>query len=417
MFNKLSCVILFSIGSIFISTERNIMNKRIIIFTGKGGVGKSSIASAHALKSSKEGVKTILLSTDNAHNLSDIFEIEANDENDIINVRENLDLLEINSQLELRENFPKIKSSVSKYTNTSKYSLDDSFTIPGFENLVNLLKIKDIYENYDYERIIVDCPPTAATISLLKLPELLSRYLERFFPVGKTIVRVLAPMSKFWYNIDLPSREKMDDIEKMYYELLKLQMLLKDKEITSVRLVCLAEKMVVEETKRNYMYLNLYDYNVDKIFINRVFTGHDDNKFISKLKDIQKKYIEEIEETFAHIDICPIKWYEKEIQGLDKLDFLCQDSLDYDDLFDIKISDHKQEFAKYENGYLLKLTSLKGYEDDYKIEKIGNDLDIKINNFKRSIPLPNILYNSRIEKIDKNEDRIDIYFKVEEVEE
>ncbi|MGO3017626.1 MAG: TRC40/GET3/ArsA family transport-energizing ATPase [Anaerococcus sp.] len=385
-------------------------NKKIIIFTGKGGVGKSSISSATAIKSSKQLKKTILISTDNAHSLSDLFNTEQSD--DIIHINKNLDLLEINSEILLRENFPSFKESISKLYPSSglnNKNIGNKFSIPGLENLVNLIKIKDIYESNQYENIIVDCPPTGSTISLLKLPEMLSWYLEKFFPIGKKIVRVLNPVSQFKYNVSLPSKEGINDVETFYYKLLDLQNLLKNKEVTCIRLVTLPEKMVVEETKRNYMYLNLYDYNVDRIFINRIYEGFENNSFIQKTRLIQEKYIKILEDVFSDKKIHKIKRYPKEIHGIDSIVKLLEDSLDIEDLLDISNNNQPQSFIKYDNGYILEISSL-GLEDtNYKINKIDSDISISLNNFKRLIPLPNILSNSFIEKTDISDKKIKIY--------
>lgn len=391
-------------------------NKKIIIFTGKGGVGKSSIASACAIKSSNNKYKTIIISTDSAHSLSDLFKIKSSDE--IIKINEYLDLLEINSQVLLRENFPNFKEKISKIYPSSgikNNNIGNKFSIPGFENLINLLKIKDLYESNKYENIIVDSPPTGSTIALLKLPELLSWYLEKFFPIGKKVVRVLNPISKFKYNVSLPSKEAMNDIERFYYKLLELQNLLKNKDTTALRLVTLAEKMVVEETKRNYMYLNLYDYNVDRIFINRIYEGFDDNDFIKNTRSIQDKYIKLIEDSFQDKKIHKIKWYPNEIHGLESINYMLEDSLNIDDLLEIDSENMAQKYMQYDNGYILEIKSLDLSNTNLKIQKVDNDLSISLNNFKRLIPLPNILINSFIEKTEFHDNMILIYFNNKEI--
>lgn len=390
-------------------------NKKIIIFTGKGGVGKSSISSATAIQSSKQSKKTILISTDNAHSLSDLFETEQSDE--IVNIDNNLDLLEINSEILLRDNFPNLKESISRIYPTSgieNKNIGNKFSIPGFENLVNLIKIKDIYESDQYENIIVDCPPTGSTISLLKLPEMLSWYLEKFFPIGKKIVRVLNPVSKFKYNVSLPTKEGINDVEIFYYKLLDLQSLLKNKEVTCIRLVTLPEKIVVEETKRSYMYLNLYDYNVDRIFINRIYEGFENNTFIQKTRLIQDKYIKILEDTFSDKKIHKIKWYPEEIHGIDSIINLLDNSLNTEDLLDISSNNLPQNYIEYDNGYILEISSLDLEDTNYKINKIDSDISISLNNFKRLIPLPNILTNSYIEKTEFSDKKIKIYLNNEE---
>ena len=244
---------------------------RIIIFTGKGGVGKTSIAAAHALRSARTGKKTILISVDMAHNIGDIFRTPVG--KDITEIEENLWAVELDPYALMREDFPETQKSIFDLIGGAKKNLDaigSHFIIPGFENLFSLLKIKQLYDDNTYDRIIVDCAPTGETLSLLKLPELLSWYMEKFFPVGKTMLRVLSPISNLKYHVTLPDRKTLDKIEVLHAKLLDLQNLLKDEDISTVRLVCMPEKMIVEETKRNFMYMNLYGYQVDTVFINRM---------------------------------------------------------------------------------------------------------------------------------------------------
>ena len=239
--------------------------KRIYIFTGKGGVGKSSIAAAHALKSAEEGKATLLVSTDMAHNLGDIFELGLGKE--VKNVRQNLDLYEIDPEYVMENDFTAVTSYLaSLFSEIDVDGMQGIGMIPGMEELFSLLKIADIYRREDYERIIVDCAPTGETLSLLKFPELLSWYMEKFFPIGKVAVRLLAPVSKAAFQVEMPNKTAMNEIERMFLKLVELQELLKDRAVTSVRIVTTPEKMVLEETKRSYMYLNLYNFNVDGIY-------------------------------------------------------------------------------------------------------------------------------------------------------
>lgn len=239
---------------------------RIYIFTGKGGVGKSSVAAAHAIKSAGEGKRTLLVSADMAHNLGDIFEKRLGKEPET--VMHNLDLYEIDPEYIMQEDF----SAVMRYLSNLLLDADESSVqgigmIPGMEEIFSLLKIADIYHKECYERIIVDCAPTGETLSLLKFPELLSWYMEKFFPIGKVGVRLLAPISKAAFQVEMPNKTAMNDIEKIFLKLVELQELLKNRDITSIRIVAIPEKMVVEETKRSYMYLNLYNFNVDGLYI------------------------------------------------------------------------------------------------------------------------------------------------------
>ena len=261
---------------------------RIYIFTGKGGVGKSSVVAAHAVKSAAEGKKTLLVSTDMAHNLGDIFERKLGKEAE--NMLPDLDVYEIDPEYVMENDF----SDIMKYlgnllSETGNYDLQDMGMMPGMEELFSLLKIADIYRSERYERIIVDCAPTGETLALLKFPELLSWYMEKLFPIGKVGVRILAPISKLVFKVEMPNKNAMNDIEKMYLKLIELQELLKDRDITSIRIVTTPEKMVVEETKRSYMYLNLYNFNVDGLYINRILPEDIDNDFFNHWIMIQRE--------------------------------------------------------------------------------------------------------------------------------
>ena len=230
--------------------------KQIYIFTGKGGVGKSSVAAAHAVKSAQDGKKTLLISTDMAHNLGDIFGRKVGKQAE--NILPNLDIYEIDPEYVMEHDFPAVMNYLgSLLEQVDGEGIQEMGMMPGMEELFSLLKLADIYQKQDYERIMVDCAPTGETLSLLKFPELLSWYMEKLFPIGKVGVRMLAPISKSVFKVEMPNKNAMNDIEKMYLKLVELQELLKNRDITSIRIVTTPEKMVVEETKRNYMYMNL----------------------------------------------------------------------------------------------------------------------------------------------------------------
>ena len=289
---------------------------RIYIFTGKGGVGKSSVAAAHAMKSSEEGKKTLLISTDMAHNLGDIFGVRLGKKEE--NILPNLDIYEIDPEYVMQNDFKEFMDYVKKML-SSTGDMDDMGMMPGMEELFALLKISELYNKGTYERIIVDCAPTGETLSMLKFPELMSWYMEKLFPIGKVGVRLLSPFSKKLFHVEMPNKQAMNDIEKVFLKLTELQELLKDREITSVRIVTTPEKMVVEETKRNYMYMNLYNFNVDGLYINRILPQDIDNRFFDRWVELQREYIKCLKESFAALPIYEIPWYDEELKGADNI--------------------------------------------------------------------------------------------------
>lgn len=359
---------------------------RIYIFTGKGGVGKTSTAAAHAVKSAKEGMKTLLVSTDMAHNLGDLFGRQLGRES--VEIIPNLDAYEIDPEFVIENDFREMFLSIRKMISLdSETVMDDFGIIPGMEELVSLLKIAEVYKEGSYERIIVDCAPTGETLSLLKFPELLSWYVEKFLPVGKVAIRVLAPVSKKMFKIELPNKAAMTDIERMYVKLVELQELLKDREVTSIRLVAVPEKMAVEETKRNYMYMNLYNFNVDGIYINRILPKDIGNAFFEKWLEIQGRYVIQLEECFAGLPIWRIRWYDEELQGIEAVERICKDVL-LDDVFDSKTNRLREEFQENEQGYLLRVPVPYALKEEMDVYQSASDVVIKLGNFKRNIPLP-----------------------------
>lgn len=390
------------------------MAGRIIIFTGKGGVGKTSVAASHALKSAEEGSDTLLVSTDMAHNLSDLFGQKLG--NTPVKVKEHLDVYEIDPAYVMEHDFAHIMSSITKMVPEAMNSseAEEYNMFPGMEELFSLLYISKMYETGRYDRIIVDCAPTGETLSLLKFPELLSWYMEKLFPIGKVAVRVLAPVAKHMYKMELPDRTAMNDIEKLYMQLTGLQELLKNREITSVRLVTVPEKMIVEETKRNYMYMNLYNFNVDGLYINRVLPKEADNPFFDEWKQIQKKYMQELEENFSMLPICRIPWYDEEVQGVGAVERISSECLTEADLFCPKVITERENYEKNTNGYLLSVSIPGADKEEVDLYQSGTDAVIKLGNFKRNIPLPNVLRTYEITGAKMQDGRLEIQFEQSE---
>lgn len=393
---------------------------KILIFTGKGGVGKSSVACAHAVKSAKEGVKTLLVSTDMAHNIADIFQVPVG--HYITPVSENLYGLELDPDLLMKEEFVGINKGIRSMFSEAGVSVSrigEDMMMPGFDDLFCLLKIGKIFESKEFDRIIVDCAPTGETLSLLKLPELLSWYLERFFPVGKMMVRVLSPVSKYKYHVNLPSKEQMNNVERLFYELIHLQDILKNHENCQIRLVCTPEKMVVEETKRSFMYLKLYDYQVNGVFINRVLPDMTENAFFTHWKEIQAGYIKELEQVFCGYPVTKVRWYPKEIRGMEAITLMVEETFagkSSEEIFDCLVEGSQEEYVKTKQGYDLILSVPNVSQQDVTVTCFGMDVCVILHNFKRRIPLPNTLRGVGMESYEVEAGKLVIHFIKEEVE-
>ncbi|MCR5106325.1 MAG: ArsA family ATPase [Eubacterium sp.] len=385
--------------------------RRIYIFTGKGGVGKSSVAAAHAMRSAEEGKKTLLISTDMAHNLGDIFGRTLGKTEE--NILPNLDIYEIDPEYVMREDFKEFVEYIRK-TLSMAGNMDDMGMMPGMEELFSLLKISEIYGKGTYDRIIVDCAPTGETLSMLKFPELLTWYMEKLFPIGKVGIRLLAPFSKKMFSVEMPNKKAMNDIEKVFLKLIELQDLLKNRDITSVRIVTTPEKMVVEETKRNYMYMNLYNFNVDGLYINRILPQDINNNFFDRWVEIQKEYIQCLKESFAALPIYEIPWYDEELKGEANLRRIVDDVLKKGDVFVVKHITEREAFTQTEEGYQLEVSIPGADKGDIDLYQATTDIVIKTGNFKRNIPLPNALRTYVVSGAKYEEGKLRISFEKEE---
>ena len=385
---------------------------RILIFTGKGGVGKTSMAAAHARCSALEGKKTLLVSTDMAHNLSDIFLVNMSREAQEIGP--NLHALEIDPAYLMEHDFRDMMMAFTRLLASEMFGnheVDILGMIPGMEELFSLLKILDIHQSGMYERIIIDCAPTGETLSLLKFPELLAWYMEKLFPIGKMTVRALAPISRKAFKLELPNKKAMNDIERLYVKLAQLQDLLKDREVSSVRLVTIPEKMVVEETKRNYMYMNLYNYPVDGVYINRVLDKGMDDAYFREWITIQAGYLDELESLFGNIPVYRVPWFSTDLSGMAGIDKIVQEVLAGRDVFAIQSGLPVERYEVTDVGYALCVPLPYAMKDEVDLYRSGTDVIIKIGNFKRNIPIPNVLRNYDITGAKLHENELQVQFK------
>lgn len=384
-------------------------------------MGKTSIAAAHGLAYSARyqaggatTKKTLIISTDMAHNLADLFGKQFGPEP--VPITEYLYALELDANYEMQAQSGHIMAAFQALLPSSDAaggaeSTENMVAFPGLEELFALLKIHELYKRGDYDLIIVDCAPTGETLSLLKFPELLSWYMEKLFPLEKAMLKILRPISKVAFQLELPDKKAVNEIERLYYKLFELQSLLKDASVCSIRICSLPEKMVVEETKRSYMYLNLFGYHVDALYINRVLPADADNSFFEQWKKSQAGYIRELEETFSHLPIYKIKWYETDINGLEGLQRIIEDSLGSEALFAVRPVKENEIYRKTEEGYTLSIYIPFLDKDRFELYESASDLNLKADNFKRNIPLPNVLVGSQIVSAKKQEDYLLITFR------
>jgi arsenite-transporting ATPase len=384
---------------------------RIIIYTGKGGVGKTSVAAATAVKSAQQGRKTLVVSTDAAHSLGDSFDIKLT--NEPVEISENLWAQEIDTIHEVEEGWGKIQKYLTELfmAKAVKDITTEELTVfPGMEDLLSLLRILKYYKEGNFDVIIVDCAPTGETLALLSFPEMLRWWMEKLFPLKKKAIKVVGPIVGPMFGIPMPSGQVMDEVDNMYYQLDEMRTIFSDRDTTSIRIVVNPEKMVIKEAQRSFTYLNIYDFNVDAVIVNRVFPESITDDYFKGWKDIQRKYKTDIIESFSPIPIYYAPLFETEVVGLTMLGRMAEEVFQDGNPVEIKYNGRAQQVDKDGEDYILSIAMPFMEKKDLSLNQKGDELIIKAGNIKRKITLPRTLLNFTIKKAAFEDEMLKIRF-------
>ena len=384
---------------------------RIILCTGKGGVGKTSVAAATALRASELGYKTIVFSTDSAHSLSDSFDIPLGGEPQLI--APNLWGQETNMSHTLRTYWDTIQgwmAALLAWRGMSEVIADEVAVFPGMEELANLLYITNYHDEGDYAVIIVDCAPTGETLRLLSFPEILKWWIEKLFPVGRTAVHALRPLARFASNIPIPDDKVLNSIEHLFHDLTRMEELLTDPNKASIRLVVNPEKMVIKEAQRTFTYLNLYGYPTDLIICNRLISDEIRDPYFDYWKKNQRDYYSIIEQCFAPVPILTLPLFEREIVGIPMLRAMGRTLYEDDDPTKFFFRGQVQNIEGEDSNYTLNLILPFTAKGDIGVMRSNDELIVEVGNFRRNIILPQRLKGLLIAGAKFEDNRLKIRF-------
>jgi len=384
---------------------------RIILYTGKGGVGKTSIAAATACKIASEGKRVLVVSTDQAHSLRDSFDLKLS--NDPLEICNNLYAMEIDSIIENEKIWGNMKGYIEKLmVLKAEKSIENEelLVFPGFEELISLIKIKDIYDEGNYDVLIVDCAPTGETMSLLKFPDLIKWWMEKLFPIKRKGAKIAGPIIQATLKIPMPTDDTFDEVEKLYLKIDDLHKLMLDKDKVSIRIVTTPEKIVVKEAKRSFSYLHLFDYNVDAIIINKIFSTASLNGYFEKWADIQKDSINDICDSFKGIPVFKLDLLSEELRSYEKLqkvgDTIYGEVSPENVLFQDKIFSVEKEAE----GYIFAINMPFVDKKELKLSQKGDEITISIKNERRCFVLPAKLHSKEITGAKYDEGKLNIHF-------
>lgn len=367
--------------------ERKITIMRVIIYTGKGGVGKTSMAAATACEIAKRGKNVLVMSTDQAHSLGDSFDCKIGKEP--TNIAENLYAMEIDTVYESEKSWGNIKDYFKQLLTIkggNGIEVEELLVFPGLEELFSMFKILEVCENGCYDTIIVDCAPTGETLALLKYPERLSGMLKKVLPVKRASVKSVGPVVEKVMNIPMPQDNVFDDIEYLMDKMQRLQELMLNKEVVSLRVVTTPERIVINEAKRNFTCLYLYHYNVDAIFVNHIYPQKAMEGYFSKWVKMQENALLEIKESFSEVPQFYVELQPQELRTLDRLKKVGNSIFKETDPNDVLF---KKEIYKIDNTEMvLKIYLPYAYKEELKLEQHKNELLVGVKNENRKFPIP-----------------------------
>ena len=360
---------------------------RVIIYTGKGGVGKTSMAAATACKIAKNGKKVLVMSTDQAHSLGDAFDMKIDKEP--MKIAENLYAMEIDTVYESEKSWGNLKDYFKQLLTMkggSGIEVEELLVFPGLEELFSMFKILEVYESGKYDTIIVDCAPTGETLALLKYPERLSGMINKVLPIKRVGVKTVGPAVEKVMKIPMPKDNVFDDIEYLMDKMQRLQNLLLNKEVVSLRVVTTPEKIVINEAKRNFTCLYLYHYNVDAIIVNHIYPAKAMEGYFNKWIKMQEEALQDIKESFSEVPRFYVELQQQELRTLDVLgkvgDGIYGETNPDDVLF-------KKEIYSIDNEKnCLKIYLPFADKGELRLEQDKNELIVGVKNESRKFPIP-----------------------------
>ncbi len=368
---------------------------RIILFAGKGGVGKTSVAAATGIRAAEMGHRTLIMSLDIAHSLSDIFDLEKDllDQNKgrAIRVNKKLWIQELDISEEMEKNWGSIHKYISTLLNTTGLDgilAEELAILPGMEEVSLLLYINDYVQKKKYDLIILDCAPTGESLRFISIPTTLEWYMKKLFKLEKTLAKYVRPVAKRIYDVPLPDNDYFETIEYLFERLKGVDQLLVDPEITSVRLVTNPEKIVLKETQRAFMYFYLYKMNVDGIIVNRILPEDIKDNYFESWRKNQRKYTEQAEEYFSPIPTFHVNLFKEEILGYDSLKRLADQIYEKRNPLELFFEGRPYSLLKEDGDYLLMMKLPFIEKEDVQLNRVSDELIVRVGSFRRHVLLP-----------------------------
>jgi arsenite-transporting ATPase len=385
--------------------------RRIILYTGKGGVGKTTVAAATALRAAELGHRTVVLSTDPAHSLGDAFGQSLGPEP--VPVAPNLWGQETDVYHNLRRYWGTVHDwlrALLAWQGVDEMEADEVAAVPGMEELANLLWINRHHESDDYDVVVIDCAPTGETLRLLSFPDSARWWIDKLLPLQRRLSQVLRPVMRPLTGMPVPDQEVFKAVEDLLQQLGKLHAVMSNRELSSVRLVVNPEKMVIRETQRTFTYLNLYGYVTDAVACNRVLPASVGDGYFARWKEAQEGYLQLIHEAFAPLPILSVPLLKDEITGLKALQEMARHLYGSDDPTRIYYPSVAHEVRAEDGGFVLSMGAPFATKADVSLAQRGDELSVQVGTHRRNVLLPRVLSGLHATGARVDGGRLNIYF-------
>jgi len=369
---------------------------RILLFSGKGGVGKTSLAAATGLQLSRLGHRTLVMSVDPAHSLADAFDLETSlfheKTGDPYQIHDRLDIHEVNIQKEIKRHWREISSyviSVLRTTGISDVEAEELAILPGMEELSAMMYVNQFRREKRYDAIVLDCAPTAESMRFVSMPTTLEWYMKHIFPFQRGILKAVRPLANRVSPVELPTDNYFANIQDLFGKLDGIGELLEDPKITSVRLVTNPERMVLRETQRAFVYFSLHGLTVDGVVVNRVLPGEVTDAYFKEWRASQGKILDEIEAYFAPVPVKRVPLFTHEVLGRERLSELSRALYaEKEDPAAIVRTEAPYKFTKHDGHYEVRLQLPFAVKGEVGLFKKGDELVVQVGTLRRHIGLP-----------------------------
>ena len=365
---------------------------RILLFTGKGGVGKTTVAAATALRCADSGRRTLVLSTDPAHSLADAFDLPLDSRP--MAVAENLWGQQLDATERLEDVWGEVQSYLMEllgWAGVDGVEAEELAVIPGLDEIFALSDIKTHAESGQWDTVVVDCAPTAETIRLLSLPDVLSWYMQRLFPINRSVTKIVRPLLTRVSSMPVAGDDVFAAIGRLYDRLDDVRELLTDPARTSVRLVVNPERMVIAEARRTATYLSLFGYRVDAVIANRLLPDAVTDPWFKAWKEAHAEHLATIEDGFAPLPVLRAELAAEELVGGDRLRAFADALYGQRAADDLLFDDEPMRLERVGEKHLLKLHLPFADRDDLELGRREDELLVRVGPYRRAIVLPDSL--------------------------